>query len=270
MTLSKRILLAFEEFVFRLITKTKGNLYCRLFNFFSRLHGHNASIIHDKGIYFVKEKNWRFIHRRQGLMAYHKGLKERAAILKKVYLVDTISFADGDVILDCGANNGDFRLCFGDNIQYYGIEPSPVVFSNLKHNVRNGEVLNKGLWFENSSLDFYLSDAYGDSSIIEPPTYTEKVSIETITLDALIEEIGKPIKLLKLEAEGAEPEILKGLKKHLRSVEYVSIDVGFERGLKQESTLVPCANYLLKHGFELVDFRTERLVVLYRNKQEKT
>ena len=51
---------------------------------------------------------------------------------------------------------------------------------------------------------------------------------------------------IKIEAEGAEPEILEGLIKNLNKVEYITIDAGFERGVNKESTLVQCTNYLFR------------------------
>ena len=72
-------------------------------------------------------------------------------------------------------------------------------------------------------------------------------------------------KLIKLEAEGFEPEILKGLKKHLNSVEYITIDCGFERGKNQESTIAECSNYLIKNNFKMIDFGYPRIVALFKN-----
>ena len=46
------------------------------------------------------------------------------------------------------------------------------------------------------------------------------------------------IKLLKLEAEGAEPEILLGGLDKIHLIDYICADVGPERGLSYETTLV--------------------------------
>ena len=98
--------------------------------------------------------------------------------------------------------------------------------------------------------------------------YTKKITIETITLDSLIDRINKKIKLIKLEAEGSEPEILEGLSINLNLVEFITIDAGFERGLSQEQTLVPCLNYLTKNNFELIDFESRgRVTALFKNKK---
>ena len=74
------------------------------------------------------------------------------------------------------------------------------------------------------------------------------------------------IKYLKLEAEGAEPEVLDGLGDKLKLAEDVTADLGYKRGLNSESTLAPVTNYLLQNGFELIDLRGVRLCALYRHK----
>lgn len=75
----------------------------------------------------------------------------------------------------------------------------------------------------------------------------------------------KKIKLIKLEAEGFEIEILHGLKKYLNKVEYIVVDCGFERGLDQNSTIAECSNYLINNNFKMIDFGAPRIVTLFQN-----
>ena len=75
------------------------------------------------------------------------------------------------------------------------------------------------------------------------------------------------IKLLKLEAEGAEPEILLGGLKVLPQITYISADVGPERGLSYDTTLVQTVNILKDHGFELIKMGHPRIVCLFKNKK---
>ena len=72
-----------------------------------------------------------------------------------------------------------------------------------------------------------------------------------------------PIKLLKLEAEGGEPEVLLGSSTILNHIEFISADLGFERGLNSESTLPAVSNFLLPMGFRFVDLSKNRLVSLF-------
>ena len=244
------------------------NIYCLFFNLYSLLAGSSSRIFYKDGFYYFKDRKWKFYHRKQGAYAYLKGLKKRGLELKSTYLINDLKFNSDDVIIDCGANNGDFYLCFCEKIEYIGIEPSPIVFSNLQFNVQGQLLINKGLWKSNEKeIDFYLSDEGGDSSIIPIKNYTKKITIGTVTLDDVIDQINKNIKLIKLEAEGSEPEILEGLKKNISKVEYISMDVGYERGINQESTLAPCVNYLSHNGFKIIEFKysINRIVILLKN-----
>ena len=66
-------------------------------------------------------------------------------------------------------------------------------------------------------------------------------------------------------AEGFEPEVLQGGLRTLQKVEYVSVDVSFERGDKMESTMVPVLNLMLKNNFEVIKINHERMAILFKN-----
>lgn len=257
-----------DRLIFNITIKTHGKIYQLLFNLFSLLKKSPNRIYFEENYYYNTEINWRFYHRKQGLYAYGKGFKKRKNELLSTYLIKNLEFEDDDVVIDIGANNGDFYLCFDKKIKYFAYEPSPLVFSNLEYNIKNHNLFNKGLSnLADNKIDFYLKDEFGDSSILPINDYTKKISIETTTLDEEIDKIQQKIKLIKLEAEGFEPEILQGLKKHLNSVQYITIDCGFERGIKLESTIAECSNYLLKNNFEMIDFGSPRIVALFKIKE---
>ena len=68
------------------------------------------------------------------------------------------------------------NLCFEKKIEYHGFEPSPIVFSNLKHNVKNHSLYNLGVSnIEGNNIDFFLSDESGDSSILPINNFTKKI-----------------------------------------------------------------------------------------------
>ena len=74
------------------------------------------------------------------------------------------------------------------------------------------------------------------------------------------------IKLLKIDAEGAEPEILMGASKLLNKIKYITVDVGPERGLLQESTDKETTEFLLNNDFTLLYENRERQTILFENK----
>ena len=91
------------------------------------------------------------------------------------------------------------------------------------------------------------------------------IKVNTTTLDNEIFKIQKKIKLIKIEAEGYEPEILLGLLNYINDVEYITIDCGYERGIHKECTIEKCSNYLIKNGFEMIKFNNTRISALFKN-----
>jgi FkbM family methyltransferase len=271
------------KFLNRLFTKIKQKLFNKiyviilkqrekkfeiLFNFFSLINKSiNIKVNFLDGSYFIidDKKKYKFFPIER-VALYQEGLAQRAKYLKEDYLLNNIKFHNDDIIIDIGANNGDFYFCFDEKIKYYGYEPSPIVFSNLQYNIKNQNLYNLGLSNSDKQfVDFYLKDESGDSSILPINNYTKKITIETTSLDKEIDKIKEKIKLIKIEAEGLEPEILQGLNKYLNHVEYITIDCGFERGVKQESTIAECSNHLIQNNFMMIGFTKNRIVALFKN-----
>lgn len=254
----------------RIIVKTDKKVFAFLFNIKAMLMSSPSKILWDGSNFVVSDKehsdfSYKIRHQKQCNMAYEYGIDRRAESLANCYFLREIDFKTGDIFIDCGANVGDLKIWFDLNhkdIEYVGFEPSPIEFNCLKANIQSGTVHNLGLWNKEGELEFYVSSQGADSSLIQPKSYDKKV----ITKVARLEEfIDKPIKLLKLEAEGAEPEILQGLGQKLKLVQYISADLGYERGIESESTLAPVTNYLLSKGFELIDVSHDRICALYKN-----
>ena len=215
--------------------------------------------------YMISGREHKFFshHEKLAFWSYQRGVSNRAREIGEIYHLGKIEFSSGDLVIDCGANVGDLMLYLRqecDAIEYVGIEPSPL--ECLVTNVQPMRCLNLGLWFEQGSLDFYLAGQKGDSSFIKPRHFDSIVKVNTVRLDSLFD---RNIKLLKVEAEGAEPEVLLGAENLLSKIQYISADLGFERGTHGESTLVPVLNYLLERNFELVEISHERIVALFKN-----
>ena len=69
------------------------------------------------GYYYIKNLKWRFYHRKAGVYFYLLGINRRISFLKKKYFLNKINFDKDDIIIDCGANNGDLFLCFDKRIK---------------------------------------------------------------------------------------------------------------------------------------------------------
>jgi FkbM family methyltransferase len=133
------------------------------------------------------------------------------------------------VIVDCGANVGDWARQLSQNFEkkghnalsVYCFEPSSFTYQKLLSTVNNIKVegvdivpVNKALSSVNgeSSLSIAHQGA-GTNSLIPIPNSSsdEKESVSLMTLDAFSEELDiQEITFLKIDAEGHDPDILKG------------------------------------------------------------
>lgn len=222
------------------------------------------------GLFFIKSASGiRFFGDRSiGLAFYGNGIKERVLYLTGTYFLNSINFEENDLIVDVGANIGDFHLALqskGVSLQYVGFEPAPIEFECLRRNCAYELLHNIALSDFNGTTQFYISSQNGDSSLITPSKFSELIRCETRTIDSFN---FNQVKLLKLEAEGAELEVLKGSIKTLREIEYIAADLGPERLGK--CTLPEVTNFLLKNSFDMIEFNEHRTTALFHNNSFKS
>lgn len=210
-----------------------------------------------------------FANRKRGFSLYRKGLSSRAMRLGASYCIDSISFSNSSVVIDCGANYGDLWRYLEDKIDpknYITFEPGSEEFRSISNNAPHGRHFNIALGDRIGTQTFYVDHKEADSSLIEPQTYEGTETCEVTTLDAFVTKYKVPyITLLKLEAEGFEPEILVGAKETLRHIQYIAVDGGYERGKSCTETFTAVANYLFTFKFELVATNWSTHRALFRN-----
>lgn len=245
------------------------NVFSFLFNLRSILKNSDlrCSYISSYDIFQVTSgTESRFASVNSRVLNYLGGFSARGEYMAQTYALDLISFKDDDLVVDCGANMGDLEYYLRHHfskVRYIGFEPNPHDFICLQKNVGISNCRNVGLWNEVGSIPFYVSDAHASSSFIEPPVFTKIVNIPASTLSAQFPT--EKIRLLKLEAEGAEPEVLQGAISIFDNIDYVSADVGPERGLYEEETRDNVVSLLEGSGFELVkESKGHRKIVLLK------
>ena len=197
--------------------------------------------------------------------------QKRNDLLKNQYFLDMIDFKKNDFVIDVGAYLGEVSLILAKNFECktLSIEPEEKEFNCLKLNLTgyDSNFINSPLWSEEKEISFYSANEDLDSSCFETEGYTEIVKKNSLTLSKIIKNLEiEKIKFLKLEAEGAEPEILLGGLKDLNKIEYICVDVGPERGLKYETSLVETVNILKANDFEFMKMGHPRLNCLFKNK----
>jgi FkbM family methyltransferase len=139
-----------------------------------------------------------------------------------------IDIVSGDVVIDCGANIGVVTQYFQRlGATVYAFEPNPHAFITLNMNfaddpnvfclkkgVASPEQAGTGKLFlhEHAEIDQLM---YSTGSSINPDKGNVNVNnyleVELIDLCKFIKDLGVPIKVLKIDIEGAEIELLNAL-----------------------------------------------------------
>jgi len=129
----------------------------------------------------------------------------------------------GSTFVDIGANIGYYTRLASEIIgpigQVYAFEPEPDNFSALVHNTKNyrNVIPISAALSENIGLNkLYLSSLAGCHSLKSNsgPEMEERYTwVPTFTFDHFVQELGLScVDLVKIDAEGAEPLILHGMK----------------------------------------------------------
>jgi FkbM family methyltransferase len=168
-------------------------------------------------------------------------------------------------ILDIGANIGEFSYCASKKylrgIKIFAFDPDPITKICFENNLVGIDATFNLVALSNKSgeEDFYLKTDSADSSLHKPNGESIKIKTKIATLDSFFSnlELKKPV-LLKMDAEGHEPEVLLGGIATLKHINYVSIDAGLERYGK--STSIEVARILTEQGFREVNISDTHLV----------
>ena len=139
----------------------------------------------------------------------------------------------GDLCFDIGANIGDRTQIFLDlGANVFSVEPQESCCENLKKRFGNKITLvEKGVGSKEEVKDFYISDYSQVSSFstewidnlkrerFKNAEWNKKVPIEITTLDNII-PINKIPAFIKIDVEGFELEVLKGLSKPFKYLSF--------------------------------------------------
>lgn len=202
-------------------------------------------------------------NKRAALKFLSNGLDSRKEWLRREYLLSSVPIANLEFtnVVDVGASHGDFMYLVKDLgcRNYLGLEPIFEDYLALRENCQSSRIqanaLNIAAGDVSQNRKIFVSRAGQDSSIIQPAAdYSEIRDIQMKRLDdVLIDEASfrelPVIDLLKVEAEGFEPEVLEGAQRTLERTRYVVVDGGPERSTAAETTVEYAINFLLKRNF---------------------
>ncbi len=212
--------------------------------------------------------------RKERSILYTSGVSKRINSLARTYFQNEIPEDFQGTFIDCGANVGELSLFVAKkyNCKILAFEPEPREYQCLSNNLFSFDsalAFNKALWEENKELTFYSSPQTADSSLIPSEPNQERIVIQAVTLDTLLsdDELSKGIIIVKIEAEGAEPEVIRGGRELLRKAALVLVDGGPERGFLKEKTEPQNDLELYNLGFEKVPGNSTRCQVYVRDKK---
>jgi len=127
----------------------------------------------------------------------------------------------GDIVLDCGASDGDFtrQALAAGAAQVVSIEISPssaeCIRRNLAAEVADGRVIvyPKGVWNKDEFLTLNVDDTNfaANSVVMRPDSSHPSIKVPLTTIDELVAELKLPrVDFIKMDIEGAEVPALAG------------------------------------------------------------
>jgi len=212
-----------------------------------------------KGLFLVKDQDhgrlFFYEKTRMELYCWPDGVANRLNSIRDKYQHEDVRVESGDTVVDVGSNIGEFSLSICTLAgKVYAFEPDPVPFNCLEKNAEDHTNIfpfKIALSDRTGVLKFFSAPKTADSSIVEPDVPYEQTLLDATTLDDFFADRNEKIDFLKVEAEGWEPEVLRGATRILStSVRKVAVDAGPER--KGQKTSDEVTEILRHHKFRVV------------------
>lgn len=147
----------------------------------------------------------------------------------------------GDIVIDCGANIGKYTNMFASlGAEVFAFEPDPNAFSVLKKTTDSKDNIhiyqkavgtkedNLRLYFHKENKNNPIEYSQG-SSLLDYKGNVDKdnfVDVEVIDLGGFIDSLSKPVKIIKIDIEGAEVDLLNNLlnRNIIQNIPYVFVE----------------------------------------------
>jgi len=190
------------------------------------------------------------------------------------YTTNGFKIEHDDIVIDCGAFVGGFSIAAA---RLYGaetviaVEPTPLsrqclYINSAIHNVADKiQVVPVGLGAKAGNFELNISRSGCDNSFLTPDAGAtgEKIMVSVVTFEQLVSQLGinkNANILLKVEAEGLEPEVIKGIA--ARKPQKIVIDITPERdGISPVNKLIPMLDKL---GYTLVGQNDRCLFAVFK------
>jgi FkbM family methyltransferase len=152
-----------------------------------------------------------------------------------VYEVKETRFNRGGVVIDIGANIGAFSLYAAyHGATVYAIEPEPHNLEALKQNIKLNNKEDSVYVCPYAISDYkgtaVISDEGGGATIVDDGIFGAEVEVMPLDMFFDLYHI-KEVDVLKIDVEGAEPEIILGASKEtLQKCKYITMEFDIRTG----------------------------------------
>ena len=185
-------------------------------------------------------------------------------------------FKEISILIDVGAHHGETVDLFNKYFQVKSIisfEPSPKnynIFFRKSQNIKNLKIYNLALGSEKKIIDFndhFETQSSTISKINQNSNYLKRkffflnpfknkkkinvIKIKMDRLDNILRELDiNEIDILKIDTEGYDFNVVKGLGDSIKFVRYIYFEHHFHDMLIKKYNLSDIHNYLITHNFE--------------------
>jgi len=180
--------------------------------------------------------------------------QKHAEKFERYTMKDFVEIEVGDTVIDVGAFIGEFSIPAQEiGATVHAIEPAPVSFHCLTRNTESIDSIKcyqTGIWNENTTMTFSIGEDQTENSLfdVDNGKLVSKEVIDTQTIDSFLNENDiKTVNFLKVEAEGAEPEVLEGAI--TAGIKKIAVDAGAERYGKETADTV--SDILVEADYEV-------------------
>jgi FkbM family methyltransferase len=172
---------------------------------------------------------------------------------------------EGNILIDVGAHYGYFSLLgaliVGKDGQVHSFEPTPSTFEVLRSNTTGKDTItinNCAIFSDNREVlmnDYgYQRSAYNTIVHTQNEHDTKCVRVKALSLDSYVMEKRIIPDFLKIDAEGAEYDVLLGAHHTIRNYRpIITLEVSNESSQK-------CIHYLLGEGYEAYEIKKGRMI----------
>lgn len=170
-----------------------------------------------------------------------------------------------DVFFDIGANVGPFSLLAGKiGASVVSFEGHPKTLERLKDNLKLNEMNTSGainmIVSSNLGSMYFTNDVGSAENKVSVSKNSSNIEVPCISIDSYCNTNMYPT-FVKIDTEGHELEVIKGMKNVLKEVKYISFEAN---GLSERKDLAEIYSLLNKNGFTVgnIDWSTKQFYAL--------